>query len=776
MENDLFDLRRERVDGTGDWIFNVPQFKEWYENFDRSGRILAIQGPPGSGKSVLAAHIIDWLSKSSNICVYSFCRHDDSDKHDITAIVRTLVYDLAESSERYNAWLQYFRHHHESTTDYSDSMRFIWQKLVINGLEKSKCPETVTWVVDGLDESNPDQRTELLSYLADLRYTDVNFKVIITNRYNEATDTQIRNIGGLVVELNAETNRTDIRTVIDHRVRNSELLSSAQNIEEVSSWLETNANGLFLWVRLVFEEVLRRQFPATDNGIMDCLKAHPTTLCKTYDRILRTLERTLTSDHLELSKEIFKWTITAARPLLLLELQKCIEPRFGQLTNLPLEIKRCCAGLAVVESGKAVKLLHWTVAEHGTRCASWYFVNQKNAHADLAMLSLNSIPPFKLVSESEDASVQSVLMSYGCRYWAHHVVSSSTEDTRIPKTILSFLNGARVLQWINYMFITGRHALLPKAVQRVHDWLKEGCSVIHSEIISKLNAITLLWLNDLQDGVIGLRCLPEKYEGEEVDGRRHGHGKCVYTIGDSYEGEWAEGKRHGQGVFCFVNGNRYNGGWRHDKQHGEGTWCFEDGASYTGTWREGEAQPGGLWVFPDGTSHIHVFGNNGLDQETLPDLRDVNYYGICTNTKHDRRGRFDETSDPRVWIYPNGARYVGDWKDGKRHGNGEWKCPCGSEYRGNYFEGQPHGFGEWKYKNGNIYRGDWENGRQSGYGELSFSTEEKYFGDWNNGDAGKGELIFPNGNRYKGVWRGGRLRGRAEITFGNDWLTRGKIF
>jgi len=40
----------------------------------------------------------------------------------------------------------------------------------------------------------------------------------------------------------------------------------------------------------------------------------------------------------------------------------------------------------------------------------------------------------------------------------------------------------------------------------------------------------------------------EKYEGDEVDGKPLGHGKCTFSNGDTYEGEWELGKRYGHGL------------------------------------------------------------------------------------------------------------------------------------------------------------------------------------------------------------------------------------
>ena len=59
------------------------------------------------------------------------------------------------------------------------------------------------------------------------------------------------------------------------------------------------------------------------------------------------------------------------------------------------------------------------------------------------------------------------------------------------------------------------------------------------------------------------------YNGEWVEGERHGHGVMQYANGDEYQvcvywkklkikkGEWVEGERHGHGVMQYANGDEY---------------------------------------------------------------------------------------------------------------------------------------------------------------------------------------------------------------------------
>lgn len=44
--------------------------------------------------------------------------------------------------------------------------------------------------------------------------------------------------------------------------------------------------------------------------------------------------------------------------------------------------------------------------------------------------------------------------------------------------------------------------------------------------------------------------------------------------------------------------------------------------------------------------------------------------------------------------YPDGKKFEGQWKDGKKHGQGTYSWPNGSKYYVNYIEGKMQGGGQ----------------------------------------------------------------------------------
>jgi len=59
-----------------------------------------------------------------------------------------------------------------------------------------------------------------------------------------------------------------------------------------------------------------------------------------------------------------------------------------------------------------------------------------------------------------------------------------------------------------------------------------------------------------------------------------------------------------------------------------------------------------------------------------------------------------------LYIWENGSRYVGEWKDGKKHGQGTFTSPDGDKYVGEFKDGKFHGQGTWTSTDGTNYVGE----------------------------------------------------------------------
>ena len=62
-----------------------------------------------------------------------------------------------------------------------------------------------------------------------------------------------------------------------------------------------------------------------------------------------------------------------------------------------------------------------------------------------------------------------------------------------------------------------------------------------------------------------------------------------------------------------------------------------------------------------------------------------------------------------------GDKHVGEYKDGKRHGQGTYTHANGDKYVGEYKDNNKHGQGTYTFADGSKWVGAWENNKLSGY-------------------------------------------------------------
>lgn len=69
-----------------------------------------------------------------------------------------------------------------------------------------------------------------------------------------------------------------------------------------------------------------------------------------------------------------------------------------------------------------------------------------------------------------------------------------------------------------------------------------------------------------------------------------------------------------------------------------------------------------------------------------------------------------QVSGEAEFVSHTGARYKGEWFEGKPHGNGRLQNARGDVYVGEWLNGVPHGQGKWVSAFGDEFEGAWKNG------------------------------------------------------------------
>ncbi|MCC7245571.1 MAG: caspase family protein [Saprospiraceae bacterium] len=134
-----------------------------------------------------------------------------------------------------------------------------------------------------------------------------------------------------------------------------------------------------------------------------------------------------------------------------------------------------------------------------------------------------------------------------------------------------------------------------------------------------------------------------------------------------------------------------------------------------------------------------------------------------------------------TYIYPSGARYVGEFQNGEINGVGVCYYTNGSKYSGEWRERFPDGKGTKTYSDGTKRTGLWKKGRpvdESGkvLEEYIVQKKEERVDDGTNiqsgcllGDCktGVGIFAYPDGSKYEGTFNNGKFEGEGKFWFAN---------
>jgi hypothetical protein len=111
-----------------------------------------------------------------------------------------------------------------------------------------------------------------------------------------------------------------------------------------------------------------------------------------------------------------------------------------------------------------------------------------------------------------------------------------------------------------------------------------------------------------------------------------------------------------------------------------------------------------------------------------------------------------------TYYYPNGDKYVGEFKNGKRVGQGTLEYRGFQKYVGNFKNDKRHGQGTFIDEGLTefTYTGEWKDDKKNGLGLITYKKGLKYKGEWKDDkENGKGTLTLPNGKSYDGDFKDG---------------------
>ncbi|EGR51086.1 uncharacterized protein TRIREDRAFT_104180 [Trichoderma reesei QM6a] len=373
------------VAGTGRWLTSSDAYQKWLDSEEHG--LLWIKGIPGSGKSVMAASLIDELAKShpGSPVLFFFFRQIIDANHEPRALLRDWMDQLLIYSPPLQTQLKTYVEAHRAVE--SVSLEDMWKHL---RLAFASLPARVFCVADALDEIDcgHDGFLQALGELGGWRPKTV--KVLITSRPVASVEMPLRKTPCLHIRLQEELVDVDIATYVHFTLSRSSIPKSEWNV--IADAVPGRANGLFLYAKLAMDAFLE---PGVDiNSVLSRL---PTDLNALYtDLLAEHAQRSGVPD--DIQHLILQSVTHATRPLRLLELAEMIRISFRGDSTRDIKttkglIRAACGPLLEILPDETVSVIHHSFTEYlkGTTRSSedlqagYPVLHMGPAHAQLAL-------------------------------------------------------------------------------------------------------------------------------------------------------------------------------------------------------------------------------------------------------------------------------------------------------------------------------------------------------------------------------------------------------
>ncbi|KAK4458976.1 hypothetical protein QBC42DRAFT_299809 [Cladorrhinum samala] len=412
------------------WILDNAGFQQWRDDPQR--RLLWIKGDAGKGKTMLLCGIINELELKANAgrVSYFFCQGTDAQLNNATAVLRGLIYLLVVQQPCLSLHLQK-EYDCAGKQLFEDKNAFYALENIFRTILRDSRLAAAYLVIDALDEceENLQQLLELIRDTASATSVPIKWIVSSRNRHDieqrfTLDDSRIR----LSLELNAEHVSHAIDAYIDHNVcRLKSVEHDIATQSQVRDQMRQKADGTFLWVALVFQEL---QKAALSKDVLPLLEEIPPGLVPLYDRMMNQVEQYARS-----CRHVLATVTLAYRPLHLSELQVLTD--VSNIHELEKIIQLCGSFITIRDN--QVYLIHQSAKDYlTTNALPRVFPSGSQAvHRDLFLRSLRVLSrtlkmniyglrdPGQLADEVQPPDPDPLgAVRYSCVYWIDHLLEA----------------------------------------------------------------------------------------------------------------------------------------------------------------------------------------------------------------------------------------------------------------------------------------------------------------------------------------------------------------
>jgi hypothetical protein len=236
------------------WILDNPKLRQWCD--DPESTLLWIRADPGKGKTMLLCGIVDELKKSTipGLLSFFFCQGTDSRINNATAVLRGLIYLLADQQPSLIIHLRK-KYDQAGKSLFEDVNSWVALSDIFKNILQDPTLKTAYLAIDALDECATDL-PKLLDFIVNTSSSSARVKWLLSSRNELIIEQKLRSTNeqtrlSLELKENAGQVSRAVDIYIDDKLSRLESLEDDGLRDRIRDILRRKANGTFLWVALV---------------------------------------------------------------------------------------------------------------------------------------------------------------------------------------------------------------------------------------------------------------------------------------------------------------------------------------------------------------------------------------------------------------------------------------------------------------------------------------------------------------------------------------------
>ena len=330
FDNTRYEKISEQHEGSLEWLWTHQDYIAW--SSANSSDLLLIEGKPGSGKSTLMKYfkrsLLEREQRERQIVAsfyYSYREGEEQTNH--CNMLRSVLYDILNQNEEFFFHYQSYYRQAAQRSGYPEWSYECLKGVLLSLTKNHPVSERLYLIVDAMDESEDGKRIDVIKFLCQLCATKGSCVVKAFVASRPVVGLSGRSAMNHKMIRLQEVNYADILKFTESFLADPELDLPPDIARPASEYITGNAQGVFVWVHLVREELLEYAGHGyTKNQIFDFLKSLPIELEGMYNHMLRRLEGG-TKRNVGVGQRMLQLVLFTYRPLGLDELRHALAIR-----------------------------------------------------------------------------------------------------------------------------------------------------------------------------------------------------------------------------------------------------------------------------------------------------------------------------------------------------------------------------------------------------------------------------------------------------------------